>query len=236
MAVIVRSDPASATRLAADIIVAVGQKSYTLTDFNSFHRLKYGLCGSEDRSSPEELMQRADIALYVAKRHGRGRAVRYAPGMIEAVASDMPWNATAAAPCPSRSSIIHLVFQPIMTLSNDASSATKRSYGGSTLRGGFVSPVSFIPMAEETGLIMPIGAWVLNEACRRATLWPAQQHVAVNVSAVQLRSPKLLAHITSALADSGLPPHRLEIELTETALVEDGPQVAHTLSALRQWA
>nr|WP_171070280.1 EAL domain-containing protein [Methylobacterium terricola] len=231
MAIILRSDPASATRIAEDIIIAV-EKSYALTDFTVSIGCSIGLCGCEDRSSPEELMQCADIALYEAKRHGRGRVTRYAPGMVEAVAERHALEHDLRIALDKHQ--FHLVFQPIMSLSNDAIVGYEALIRWQHPTRGFVSPVSFIPLAEETGLIVPIGAWVLNEACRRAALWPAHQHVAVNVSAVQLRSPKLLAHITSALAASGLPPHRLEIELTETALVEDGRQVAHTLSAIRQ--
>lgn len=177
-------------------------------------------------------MQRADIALYEAKRHGRGRAVRYAPGMVEAVAERHALEHDLRLALAKHQ--FHLVFQPIMTLSDDAIVGYEALIRWQHPTRGFVSPVSFIPLAEETGLIVDIGAWVLTKACRRAVHWPAQRHVAVNVSAVQLRSPRLLAQITSALADSGLPPHRLEIELTETALVEDGRQVAHTLTALRR--
>ena len=98
---------------------------------------------------------------------------------------------------------------------------------------GFVSPASFIPLAEETGQIVAIGQWVLIEACREAASWTEPRHIAVNVSPVQLRSPLLLVHVQEALERSGLPAHRLEIELTETALVEDGKHIAATLATLR---
>lgn len=231
MAIIARSDPAVAARLAEDVIATI-EKSYALNDFTVSIGCSIGLSGCEDRSGPEDLMQRADIALYEAKRHGRGRAVRYAPGMIEAVAERHALEHDLRLALAEQQ--FHLVFQPIMTLSDDTIVGYEALIRWQHPTRGFVSPASFIPLAEETGLIVPIGNWVLNEACRRATTWPAHQHVAVNVSAIQFRSPRLLAHITSALADSGLPPHRLEIELTETALVEDGRQIAHTLSALRQ--
>ena len=97
-----------------------------------------------------------------------------------------------------------------------------------------VPPATFIPLAEETGLIVEIGRWVLEEACREAATWPDERHVAVNVSAVQFRSPLLLSHLTAALAASGLPPRRLEVELTETALVEDGPKIASVLADIRR--
>ena len=99
---------------------------------------------------------------------------------------------------------------------------------------GAVSPARFIPLAEETGQIIPIGAWVLQEACRQAARLPNDVYVAVNVSPVQFRSPQLLSDLTQALARSGLPAERLEIELTETAIVEDGPRIAKILAAIRR--
>ena len=86
---------------------------------------------------------------------------------------------------------------------------------------GQISPVEFIPVAEETGLIVPIGEWVIQEACRRATEWPDQIRVAVNVSTVQFRRPGLLNTILQALAASGLSPSRLEVEITESTLLQD---------------
>jgi EAL domain-containing protein (putative c-di-GMP-specific phosphodiesterase class I) len=96
-----------------------------------------------------------------------------------------------------------------------------------------VSPADFIPLAEEAGSILGIGQWVLETACRQAAHWGPDIKIAVNVSPVQFRSPTLLVGITKALADAGLPAHRLEIELTETAIVEDGPQIARVLEQLR---
>ncbi|PJI55577.1 bifunctional diguanylate cyclase/phosphodiesterase [Methylobacterium radiotolerans] len=231
MAMIVRSDSDSAARLAEDIIAEI-ERPYALNDCAVSIGCSIGLSGCEDGSSPEELMQRADIALYEAKRRGRGRVARYAPGMIEAVAERHALEHDLRLALAEQQ--FHLAYQPIMMLSDDTIVGYEALIRWQHPTRGFVSPADFIPLAEETGLILSIGTWVLNEACRQATLWPVHQHVAVNVSAIQFRSPLLLSQITSALADSGLPPHRLEIELTETALVEDGPQIAHTLSALRQ--
>ncbi|UIN37784.1 EAL domain-containing protein [Methylobacterium oryzae] len=231
MAVITQLGIESVNRLAENIIIEV-EKPYDLNDITVVIGCSIGLSGNEDQSSPEELMQRADIALYEAKRHGRGRAARYASGMMEAVAERHALEHDLRLALTEQQ--FHLAYQPIMSLADDNIVGYEALIRWQHPTRGFVSPASFIPLAEETGLIVPIGAWVLTEACRQAALWHAHQHVAVNVSAIQFRSPMLLAHITSALAESGLPPHRLEIELTETALVEDGRQIVHTLSALRR--
>jgi EAL domain-containing protein (putative c-di-GMP-specific phosphodiesterase class I) len=86
---------------------------------------------------------------------------------------------------------------------------------------GPVSPAEFIPIAEETGLIIPLGEWVLREACREAAQWPDHMTIAVNVSAVQIKSPRLTAAIVSALEESRLQPRQLEIEITESVLADE---------------
>jgi EAL domain-containing protein (putative c-di-GMP-specific phosphodiesterase class I) len=96
---------------------------------------------------------------------------------------------------------------------------------------GVVSPSVFIPIAEESGLILPIGEWVLREVCRQAAGWANPLQVAVNLSGVQLQTPNLPKLVHEILVETGLPPHRLELEITETALVQD---FEHALHALRQ--
>ena len=96
---------------------------------------------------------------------------------------------------------------------------------------GLVPPDEFIPLAEETGLIRPIGAWILRQACADAATWPMRVRVAVNVSAAQFKGPGLLAAVSDALSLSSLPPDRLELEITETALLADADA---TLSVLRE--
>jgi EAL domain-containing protein (putative c-di-GMP-specific phosphodiesterase class I) len=96
-----------------------------------------------------------------------------------------------------------------------------------------ISPATFIPLAEEIGFIVPIGEWVIREACATAAKWPGELHVAVNISAVQFRSPGLMQVIVGALASSGLSPTRLEIEITETALLQNREATLATLHQLR---
>src|SRR5262249_9908614 len=91
----------------------------------------------------------------------------------------------------------------------------------------------FIPIAEETGLVIPIGEWVLRAACTTAAAWPDAMTIAVNLSPVQFRSRGLVAMVTSALAEAGLPPQRLELEVTETTLLDDNETTIDTLHQLR---
>jgi len=98
---------------------------------------------------------------------------------------------------------------------------------------GMVSPADFIPLAEETGLIVPIGEWVLRQACREAATWPEDVSVAINLSPVQFKSKKLLPTVISALAASGLPPSRLELEITESLLLQESDDNISVLHQLR---
>ncbi len=98
---------------------------------------------------------------------------------------------------------------------------------------GFVSPAEFVPLAEESGLIRPLGRWVLETACRHAVHWPAEISVSVNLSPVQFKNTELPAEVEGALAASGLPPERLQLEVTESLLLHDTDSVLGTLTAFR---
>jgi EAL domain-containing protein (putative c-di-GMP-specific phosphodiesterase class I) len=99
---------------------------------------------------------------------------------------------------------------------------------------GMISPLDFIPLAEEIGLIVPIGEWVVRQACRDATTWPAGMSVAVNVSPAQFKNDRLVETIISALASSGLAAKRLEVEITEGVLLEESEKTLQTLHRLRE--
>jgi EAL domain-containing protein (putative c-di-GMP-specific phosphodiesterase class I) len=97
-----------------------------------------------------------------------------------------------------------------------------------------VPPLEFIPIAEEIGVIIPLGAWVIQQACRDAVSWPDHIGVAVNLSSAQFRGPSLVQTVVSALGASGLPPHRLELEITESVLLADDEVTIRTLNHLRE--
>lgn len=100
---------------------------------------------------------------------------------------------------------------------------------------GMIPPGAFIPLAEETGLIVSLGSWALQEACREAAAWPGHLRIAVNVSAVQFQQPGLEESVISALRTSGLPPHRLVLEITESVLVQDAEAVIACLHRLKSF-
>ncbi|MCJ2081293.1 EAL domain-containing protein [Methylobacterium sp. J-090] len=231
LAILAPGDGAFGEALAQRIVAEI-ERPYALDSVTVVIGCSIGVCSARDSTGPDDLMQRADIALYEAKRRGRGQAMSYQPGMIEAIAERGHLENDLRAALAQQQ--FHLVYQPILSLADDRIVSYEALIRWNHPHRGLVSPAEFIPLAEDNGSIVPIGRWVLEQACREAARWPADQHLAVNVSAVQLRSPRLLSHVTDALARSGLPAHRLELELTETALVEDGRQIAHVLRSLRQ--
>jgi len=127
----------------------------------------------------------------------------------------------------------HLHFQPVVRLSDRQVCAFEALLRWDRPGHGPVPPAEFVPLAEECGLIVPLGHWVLHAACSEATHWPAPARVAVNISAAQFASPSLVASVRSAIADAGLDPPRLELEITETLLLRDSQEVMATLLALK---
>jgi EAL domain-containing protein (putative c-di-GMP-specific phosphodiesterase class I) len=128
-----------------------------------------------------------------------------------------------------------LYYQPVIDLATGDISGFEALIRWNHPDKGLIAPASFIPLAEEIGFIVPLGEWVIRQACATAALWPDSFHVAVNVSAAQFRSPRLLQVIVAALASSGLRPAQLEIEITETVLLhqkEAALAVLHQLRAL----
>jgi EAL domain-containing protein (putative c-di-GMP-specific phosphodiesterase class I) len=128
----------------------------------------------------------------------------------------------------------HLVFQPQIRLGTSELTGFEALLRWNSATRGAISPADFIPIAEETGLIVPLGEWVLRSACATAVKWPGHIKIAVNLSPVQFRARGLVAMVTSALAGAGLDPRRLELEVTETALLEDDEATVAILHQLRK--
>lgn len=177
-------------------------------------------CAPEDGLDAETLLRRADLALYRAKADGRGCMRRF-DAAIEAAAQHRRVVEQDLRAAIDRGELdIH--YQPIVLLD------TGRFVGAEALLRwrhpvfGQIPPDQFIPIAEETGLIIPIGRWVLERACREASSWPDDITLSVNLSPSQFKDPTLSETIRGALAASGLPASRLELEITETALMAEG--------------
>ncbi|MBU3078333.1 sensor domain-containing protein [Sphingomonas quercus] len=186
----------------------------------------------EHGSSVEELLSRADIALYSAKGAGKGIACLFEHEMESRVQAHVDLEADLRAAMDGDEGLF-VFYQPIVDAASEqvtAREALVRWHHGTR---GWVSPAEFVPVAEASGLIDRLGAFVLDRACRDAVQWADQARVAVNVSAVQLGKGLLAPAIRTALAASGLAPNRLEIEVTETALLGEEGAVIHDLREAR---
>jgi EAL domain-containing protein (putative c-di-GMP-specific phosphodiesterase class I) len=127
-----------------------------------------------------------------------------------------------------------LYYQPVVNLASGEISGFEALIRWNHPKQGLVAPNAFIPLAEEIGFIVPVGEWVIRQACATAAQWPDHLHVAVNISAAQFRNPGLMQVIVGALAASGLAPTRLEIEITETVLLQNKETTLAVLHQLRE--
>jgi len=179
----------------------------------------------------ETLMRHADAALYAAKRDGERRLMLFAPPMLAWLTERMQLR--AALHRSLRQGDFQLEFQPQRRLRDGRITGVEALLRW-RLPDGTVpaSPARFIPVAEESGLIVPLGDWVLDEACRQAVVWP-ELVVAVNVSAMQFRGGDFSGRVAAALARHGLPAHRLELELTESVLIGHEDEALRWLADLR---
>jgi diguanylate cyclase (GGDEF)-like protein len=179
----------------------------------------------------ESLMRHADMALYEAKRAGE-HSVRLFDSLMNLRFVEQVRLRQALHEALGRDEF-SLVYQPQHDLPSGCTVAFEALLRWERPVEGLIAPDVFIPVAEDSGLIVPIGAWVLQQACQQAATWPQRQSVAVNVSAVQLHSGRLVQDVQQALAASGLAPQRLELELTESALIDGEEKVRPTLEQLR---
>ncbi|WP_082441909.1 putative bifunctional diguanylate cyclase/phosphodiesterase [Sphingomonas sp. Leaf33] len=185
----------------------------------------------EDGSDPVTLAKNADLALYRAKHDGRG-GYRFFEAAMDAEARKRRQMELDLHDAIAEGQL-SLMFQPLFDLAETRISAFEALLRWNHPTRGMVSPVDFIPLAEDTGLIVPIGEWVIREACRTARNWPDDVRIAVNVSPVQFRNPGLSAVILQALSESGLPPQRLELEITESLFIDNPESTLASLHSLR---
>ena len=172
-----------------------------------------------DGTDADTLLKNADLALYRAKDSGRGQMCFYEPLMDEKI--ERGRDLAAEMQGALERGEFHLMFQPIFDLAGERVLSCETLLRWTNRRLGSVSPAEFIPIAEDNGLIVGIGGWVIREACRIASEWPADVKIAVNLSPIQLRSTNLPMVIMSALASSGFAADRLELEVTESVLLDD---------------
>ncbi len=223
--------PNGATMLAAGLIEAIS-RPFDLNGHEVLIGASVGIAvAPDDGEDSDQLMKNADIALYHAKENGRGAYRFFEPEM------DARVKARRALELDLRAAVargeFELFYQPIVNLGSDEVTGFEALLRWHSPTRGMVPPNEFIPLAEEIGIITSIGAWVLIDACREAAGWPGQIKVAVNVSAVQFKTGTIVLDVISALAKSGLDAPRLELEITETALLHNTEATVSTLNQLR---
>ena len=188
--------------------------------------------GPQDGNDPQELLKAADMALYRAKTDGRGTYRFFEPDM------DARMRERRLLELDLRKALVQgefeLHYQPIVDVSTDTVTCFEALVRWNHPTRGRVSPADFIPRAEETGLIIDLGAWVLREACGEAITWPKAIKVAVNLSPRQFVGTRLLSDVVSALRDTGLPAHRLELEITEQLMLSNSEANMKVLHRLRE--
>lgn len=188
-------------------------------------------------SSPvgaEDLLRNADLAMYAAKTSGKAQWRAFQPEMRDALSAQVQLEADLRTALQIGQFTVH--YQPICDLATGRTQAVEALLRWQHPTFGAVSPLSFIPIAEKTGVIVPIGAWVLTEACDQIAHMPTQSGdlaVAVNVSIRQLGEPGFIDIVTHALDHAGLPPHRLTLEITESILAGPDATIATQLRELR---
>ncbi|WP_284945624.1 putative bifunctional diguanylate cyclase/phosphodiesterase [Acidisoma cladoniae] len=186
----------------------------------------------EDATLPHQLLRNADTALYRTKTTSRGGYQFFEPAM-DTHSQDREMLKLSLRDALARDEF-RLFYQPLIDLKTGAVASFEALIRWQHPTHGLVSPADFIPIAEETGLIVPIGRWALIEACREAATWPDAVSVAVNLSAVQFRGTTLEAEVGHALTNAGLAPNRLELEVTETLLLSDDDANTTLLRSLRR--
>jgi len=177
-------------------------------------------------------MRNADLALYRSKGEGGSMHCVYEP-TLHARAEERRQLELSLRRALDKGEL-RLNYQPVVDVNNENVVSFEALLRWESKEHGTVSPVKFIPIAEDTRLIVPIGDWVMREACREALNWPGHIRVAVNVSGEQLLDPQFATKVVSALASTGLPAHRLEIEVTESIFVRDGQTARATLEKIME--
>ena len=226
------NDRERAERLAGQLIKALQQPLLAAAGQDITVGASIGIAMAPgDGGDADTLIKNAGLALARAKADGRGSVSFFETGMDARAQARRTIEFDLRHALERRELELH--FQPLYDIRRNRITGFESLIRWRHPRGGLVSPLDFIPVAEETGLIVPIGEWIFREACRQAMTWPDGIRVAVNVSPVQFGHPDLEAHVLNALDASGLDPERLEVEITESIFLDSSESTLDILHRLR---
>ena len=223
--------PNSSTVLAQRVIDALSA-AYEIDEHQILIGASVGIAiAPGDGSNPDQIMKSADMALYRAKAEGRGRHRFFESDM------DARMQARRKREIDLRTALANgefeLHYQPVVNLETNRITSFEALLHWNHPRHGTISPSEFIPLAEQIGLTIPRGDWVLHQACTDAASWPEPVRIAVNLSLAQFKNPDLMHSVFRALAKSKLAPQRLELEITEAVFLQDSEATFTTLHHLR---
>jgi diguanylate cyclase (GGDEF)-like protein len=225
-------DPTDAANLAARVREVI-LDSCEIADHSIVVDASIGIAVSpEDGTEPSELVKNADLALFGAKASGRGTYRFFEQAMDQRMLERHQLELELRKALVNGEFEVH--FQPLVNLSTDRIGCCEALLRWNHPERGYIPPDRFIGLAEETGLITRIGDWVIRTACREAASWPDNVMLAINISPVQFRSPNLIDVVMHSLATSGLAPERLELEITETILLENTDATLATLERFHE--
>lgn len=225
-------EPNANIALLADRVSGVFQSVFVLTDHSLETTSSIGIAVAPgDGNCPDDLIKNADLALYRAKNEGRNCARFFEKTM------DMEARKRHQMEIDMREAVregqFHLNYQPLFSLTQNRVTGFEALIRWQHPVRGLISPAEFIPLAEDTGMIVPISEWVLNQACRHACHWPDDVRIAVNLSPVLFKNPGLPLMVMQALDTAGLAPNRLELEVTESLFIDNVERTSAMLNALR---
>lgn len=228
-------DKAAAAHLAETLIAAL-QIPFTVAGKELSISASIGISLFPDNgTTAQDLVRMADTAMYAAKNTGRRTHAFYKPEMLDDVAHYLTRNVELRRGLENGELVLY--YQPQVSLATGEMVAVEALIRWNHPTEGLLGPGEIIPVAEQSGLIIEIGNWVLNEACRQAKAWYSAGmkdfRVAINASARQLRTDGFVAAVSAALRETGLPPHCLEIEITES-MIQDDPRTITLLGALKE--
>jgi diguanylate cyclase (GGDEF)-like protein len=193
--------------------------------------------GRDPNQKTDELLRNADVAMYTAKAGGKRRVAVFDPTMHAAIVARHAMSADLARSIGQGELLVH--YQPIVELADGRTAAVEALVRWRHPTRGLIGPTDFIGLAEENGMILAVGRWVLAEACRQVAAWDAagelepEFFVSVNLSPLQVQRPEFIGEIEGVLAETGLAPSRLVLELTETSMFQDTQATIAKLEALR---